>query len=342
MSLSGARPGWRLFRRAGRRTNLGLGLLLLGALSSGALLFAAGTPAPATLARVAHGVTGLGLLALAPWKAVVVLRAVRVHSASLALLGLLGVCLVSGVVEVLAGYGRVLGVSPIQVHVGSTLGLVAFGVVHVVRHRPLVITRRDASRRRLLVTAAFGLAAGTTYAVSEAVGRTVSRAAGERLPTGSHRLAAADIPATTWLFDQVPVLDAARHRVQVDGTDHAVADLARRGSPVTARLDCTSGWYADATWTGVALDGLLDPARLARARSVVVTSVTGYRRRFPVTDASSLWLATRVEDRPLTPGAGAPVRLVAPGRRGFWWVKWVVTVELSDRPAAAQPPFPLQ
>jgi hypothetical protein len=339
---SGVAGAWRPLRRAGRRTNLGLGLLLLGALASGALLFAAGTPVPATAARVAHGVTGLGLLVLAPWKAVVVLRAVRVHSASLALLGLLAVCLVSGVVQVLGGYGRLLGVSPIQVHVGSALGLLGFGAVHVIRHRPVRVTRRDASRRRLLVTGAFGLAAASTWGVAELTDRRLSRRAAARIATGSHRLAAADIPATTWLLDRVPALDPRQHRVRLDGADVTVGTLTGRGTPVVARLDCTSGWYADATWTGVPLAELLDPDRLAGARSVVVTSVTGYRRRFPADEVGVLWLATALEGRPLTPGTGAPVRLVAPGRRGFWWVKWVASVELSGRPAAAQPPFPLQ
>ncbi|SDS33767.1 Oxidoreductase molybdopterin binding domain-containing protein [Friedmanniella luteola] len=336
------RRAWRPLRRAGRRTNLGLGLLLLGALASGGLLFAAGTPGPATAARVAHGVTGLGVLVLAPWKSVVVLRAARLHSASLALLGLLAVCLASGVVQVLGGYGRVLGVSPVQVHVGSAVGLLGFGVVHVLRHRPVGLSRRDASRRRLLVSGAFGLAAAATWAVAELTDRRISRGAAARIATGSHRLPPAAIPATTWLLDRVPALDRARHRVRVDGVDVTAAALTSRGTPVAARLDCTSGWFADATWTGVPLAALLDPGRVAAARSVVVTSVTGYRRRFPAAEVGALWLATAVEGRPLTAGTGAPVRLVAPGRRGFWWVKWVASVELDDRPAVAQPPFPLQ
>ena len=90
------------------------------------------------------------------------------------------------------------------------------------------------------------------------------------------------------------------------------------------------------------LASLVAPDRLAAAASILVTSVTGYRRRFPVADAQALWLATSVQGRPLTPGTGAPVRLVAPNRRGFWWVKWVDSVELSDAPAYAQSPFPLQ
>ena len=112
--------------------------------------------------------------------------------------------------------------------------------------------------------------------------------------------------------------------------------------PVPARLDCTSGWFADGVWRGVDLSTLLPAERRAAAASIVVTSVTGYRRRFPVADADALWLATGTAGGPLTRGTGAPVRLVAPGRRGFWWVKWVASVELDDAPAYAQSPFPLQ
>jgi len=121
-----------------------------------------------------------------------------------------------------------------------------------------------------------------------------------------------------------------------------VAELAASAVPVRARLDCTSGWFADAEWSGVPLASLIAAEPLAGASSLVVTSVTGYRRRFPVADANALWLATGFLGGPLTRGTGAPVRLVAPGRRGFWWVKWVASVELSDTPAYAQSPFPLQ
>ena len=52
-------------------------------------------------------------------------------------------------------------------------------------------------------------------------------------------------------------------------------------------------------------------------------------------------LALRVGGRPLDPGHGFPARIVAPGRRGFWWVKWVDGMELSMTPWWWQPPFPL-
>jgi DMSO/TMAO reductase YedYZ molybdopterin-dependent catalytic subunit len=246
------------------------------------------------------------------------------------------------VVEVVGGYGRVLRISPIQVHVGSALALVVFAAVHVVRHRPIAARRSDVSRRRLLATGGFALGMGAAYGLAEGVARLSSAVAADRIATGSHRLDAAAIPATTWLFDRVPDLDPATSRVLVAGASLGRAELDRLGRPVRARLDCTSGWYAEATWTGVPLDVLLNPAALAGAASVQVTSTTGYQRRFPTSEAASLWLATRLEGRPLAAGQGAPVRLVAPGRRGFWWVKWVASVELSGLPPAAQSPFPLQ
>ncbi|MGI4895775.1 MAG: molybdopterin-dependent oxidoreductase, partial [Janthinobacterium lividum] len=77
------------------------------------------------------------------------------------------------------------------------------------------------------------------------------------------------------------------------------------------------------------------------ARSLLVHSRSGYRRRFPLTDLQSLLLATHVGGEPLDPAHGAPLRLVAPGRRGFWWVKWVDRIELQTAPPWWQSPFPL-
>jgi DMSO/TMAO reductase YedYZ molybdopterin-dependent catalytic subunit len=335
-----------VLRRAGRRTNLGLLLLLVGSFATGGLAFATDGPVTARVAAVAHSVVGLGLVVLAPWKVVVARRAPRFRADSLVLAGLVVVCLVAGVVEVLVGPDVTAWLTPIQVHVGAALLLVALLVQHVVRHwRPRLVRGTDLSRRRLLRTAVFGIGAAGTFVAVEGVGRATGEAA-RRAPTGSHPIEAAAIPATIWLLDGVPDLAWSSHRVQVGGGAGAnvlsPAELDARGRPVPARLDCTTGWYADATWTGVPLSELLSPVPADAARSVVVTSVTGYRRRFPVEALPRLFLATRVQGAPLTAGTGAPVRLVAPGHRGFWWVKWVASVELSAVPATWQPPFPLQ
>jgi len=86
----------------------------------------------------------------------------------------------------------------------------------------------------------------------------------------------------------------------------------------------------------------LPPDQLDGALSVSVRSTTGYPRRFDVADISRLLLATRVGGSELASGNGYPARLVAPGMRGFWWVKWVVELRPEPVPWWWQSPYPLQ
>ena len=55
----------------------------------------------------------------------------------------------------------------------------------------------------------------------------------------------------------------------------------------------------------------------------------------------SLLLATHLDGAPVPSGNGGPARLVARGRRGFWWVKWVSRIDYSSRPPWWQLPFPI-
>ena len=328
-------------RRAGRRTNVALLVVLIGAVATGVLAFAAGTPIPARLATVVHGLFGLAVVLLVPWKTVIIRRAPTLRVASLALVVLMAVCIASGVVEVFGGYGVIWRLSPMQVHVGSAAVAAPLFAWHVLRHRRQRLRRLDLSRRTLLRTGALAAGVVATYTAFEGLGRLAGSSSASRIATGSHYVRPDAVPATIWLFDQVPALGVG-HRVHVAGTELAVADLTSRSTTLKARLDCTSGWYTDAEWTAVSLADLLSPEQLAAAASIEVVSVTGYRRRFPADEARSLWLATAYQGQPLQSAHGAPVRLVAPHRRGFWWVKWVASVKLSDVPALAQSPFPLQ
>ena len=111
----------------------------------------------------------------------------------------------------------------------------------------------------------------------------------------------------------------------------------------TATLDCTGGWYTVQQWSGIPLWELLERANVAEgAQSVRIVGATGYDRRFSLAEAERLLLATHVADERLSSGHGFPVRLVAPGKRGYHWVKWVTEVEVSGRPSWWQPPLPLQ
>jgi DMSO/TMAO reductase YedYZ molybdopterin-dependent catalytic subunit len=65
---------------------------------------------------------------------------------------------------------------------------------------------------------------------------------------------------------------------------------------------------------------------------VTVRSVTGYRWSLPLDEARGALLATHLSGDRLDHGHGYPVRLVAPDRRGFQWVKWVEEIEVRRRP----------
>jgi DMSO/TMAO reductase YedYZ molybdopterin-dependent catalytic subunit len=218
-------------------------------------------------------------------------------------------------------------------------------VVHAVgsRQRP---RRTDVSRRALLQTGGLAVGAAALWAAVEGGLRLTGAPGGRRRGTGSHERGSGDpaaMPVTQWFTDAVPDDAGDVLELAVGGrtTRLRAADLDR-GDTVSAVLDCTGGWYATQEWRGVRLDRLLAGTELPGDGSVDVVSVTGYRRRLPLADAGSLLLATHAAGRPLSAGHGAPVRLVAPGRRGFWWVKWVRRVEVVDAPWWLQPPVPLQ
>ncbi len=102
-------------------------------------------------------------------------------------------------------------------------------------------------------------------------------------------------------------------------------------------LDCTSGFYSTQHWRGVRIGHLLDQAGLAPdARYVRFLSVTSYRWSLPVEEARQALLATQVGDELLSHEHGFPARLVAPGRRGMEWVKWVVGIEALTSPDPGQ------
>lgn len=332
-------------RRAARRTNFGLLIMLVGAFVSGWLAFASARPTTATLTTAVHGIFGVAVIALLPWKSMIIRRSAGWRVASLALLVIIIGCLLAGFVQLFAGYVVVWRLTPIQVHVGAAAIAVPLVLWHLLRHRRQWPRRTDLSRRALLQDAVLTAGVGAAYAAVTVVASTTSPDR-PRAATGSRPLAlgssAAAIPATTWLCDRTPSLDPALHQVLIAGAPVSVADLVARAEDVTARLDCTNGWYADVVWGGVRISELMPAGRRSAAATLGVRSVTGYERLFPVEDADRLWLAVRSQGRALSPGHGAPVRLVAPGHRGFWWVKWVASVELSDQPSWLQSPFPLQ
>jgi hypothetical protein len=331
--------------RAGRGTNLALLVLLVGALVTGGLAFATGG-GWAFWAVAAHGAVGLALVLLAPWKSAISARGLRRARPGTPASVLLAVLIVLAVASGIAhAVGVWTGVLAMQVHVGAALLSIPLAIWHVVA-RPVRPRPSDLSRRSLLRAGAIAGGGIVAFGAVEGLVRATGLPGSERRATGSYERGSFDpaaMPVTQWLDDRPPEIDTADWRLVVRTPGRASTlsydELAAFSDRVRATIDCTGGWYATQDWTGVRLDRLLDVDD--GVRSFVVVSATGYGRRFPIADASSMVLATRAGGRPLSVGHGFPARLIAPGRRGFWWVKWVERIETSATPWWWQSPFPL-
>jgi len=330
---------------AGRRTNLALLALLVLAFATGVTSWLVG-PGVVRWIVIAHGSVGLAIVVLAPWKSAIARRGLGRRrpgrGTAIAFAVLIVISIVAALVHVTGAVDSVGTFSPLGVHIITAIAAIAVGVVHVAQ-RPVHPRATDFSRRTLLRSGAVVGAGAIGWLAIQGVLRASGARGTSRRVTGSFEAGSgvpASMPVTQWLNDHVQDLDAASWRLDVSGgtSSYSVDELASFGDVFHATLDCTGGWYAEQAWRGARLDRLLDGVD---GGSVVVRSITGYWRRFPRADAAGLLVATHVGDAALSAGHGAPARLVAPGRRGFWWVKWVDAVELSRRPWWTQPPFPL-
>jgi len=344
---TGASPAPRR-RPPGRRTNLALLVALLLAFATGTGAVAAGSTGGRWVA-VAHGVVGVAVVLLVPWKSRIVRRGLQrarpSRWASLLLAALAAAAILTGLGHATGLLGSVAGTRGMWLHVAVALSLVPLAVWHVAA-RPARPRATDLSRRTLLRAGTLGVVAAGLYATTDAAVRVAGLPGARRRFTGSYDTGSFDppsMPSTVWLDDRTPSVDPAAWRLVVaDAAGERVLsldELAAFDVRVRAVLDCTGGWYAEQDWTGVPVSALLRDA--GGAQSLLVRSATGYQIRFPAGDLDRLLLATRVGGEPLAARHGFPLRLVAPGRRGFWWVKWVDRVELQDSPWWWQPPFPV-
>jgi len=324
-----------------------LEVLVVGALASGLVSWGIGT-AWSKVATAIHAVCGLSLLVLAAAKirgsVAVGMRRRRVNRWLSVGFGLLVVATVTlGVLHTTGlwfgvGYGTAL-----WTHFLLAFVLTPLFVWHVVS-RPARPKLADLDRRAVLRAGVVLAAGAALYGAQEVAARVAGLAGGSRRFTGSHEVGSFDparMPTVSWINDRAPASTGAATDWHLDVLGEAVdvAGLASRARPVLAALDCTGGWWSRQSWDAVPLRDLIGERS---APSIEITSATGYSRRFPLSAVDDLYLAVGYGGRPLRRGHGAPVRLVAPGRRGPWWIKWVSSVQLDDRPWWLQTPFPLE
>jgi DMSO/TMAO reductase YedYZ molybdopterin-dependent catalytic subunit len=331
-----------------RLTNLLLLILALGLAGSGL----AGWISPDAAAGFwyeLHRLLGVALVLTLLWKAPIVKRSLarrlaRPQLRRTTLPGLLtGLCALVALGLGLGWTTSLLdlesfgGYSPLNVHVELGLLLLPLLAWHLSRRwerRPslpaLLARRRTLTHLGVL---ALGSLAGWRI-VDATIAEMVQR--GERRASASRHIGSFTANAFTeeiWQFDTVPMIAPESWRLDVAdqrGTIETLTLAALEGLPPAtfdALLDCTGGWWTVQRWTGWRVDDVLKLAGLddlaAHDGLAEVVSVTGHRWTFPLREFRTMLLATHVGGEPISPGHGAPVRLVAPNRRGFQWVKWV-------------------
>ncbi|WP_254272448.1 molybdopterin-dependent oxidoreductase [Haloarcula marina] len=334
----------RRYTPSPRAVDWGLFVAVTALLATGVATMFTGTPDTAWVIDL-HAIAGVVLVCLLPvklWRVrhrVTPDRMTAPRALSLLLALDATAALVTGVWWI---FGGTLDLGPwglFHLHVGLGLLVPPLLLWHLRYrfHSPATATRhgrRDAIRYAGLVTTG-----AIVWRLQRPLNDALATAGADRRYTGSREEGTGDgnrFPVTSWVADDPDPVDASEWRLGLTGRvdnrkSFTLADIPTDAAE-DAILDCTSGWYSGHEWQGVAVGDLLDAAVVDEGAAwVQFRSVTGYRWSLPVDEARSAILATHVDGERLSHGHGFPLRLVAPGRRGFQWVKWVEEVRVTDR-----------
>ena len=172
---------------------------------------------------------------------------------------------------------------------------------------------------------------------------------GEKILFSPTRLARTYSPAersamlpSYFISAMMPMLvNPSAWRLRVDGLvrqplELSVDDLMRM-PPVsyTVKHTCVEGWSAIATWHGVPVSAIVEYCRpLPTARYINFVSFdSGYSNGWDLASAlhPQTILAYGMNDQPLTPAHGAPLRLYSPTKLGYKLTKYLVSMTFTER-----------
>ncbi|KKH45829.1 molybdopterin-dependent oxidoreductase [Methanosarcina sp. 1.H.A.2.2] len=136
-------------------------------------------------------------------------------------------------------------------------------------------------------------------------------------------------------------IDRENYRLQVDGLVENPRDFTYEeitGLPQTSKvvdLNCVEGWGFTAKWTGIRIADLFEEVgAMENTTTVIFYSSDGYSTSLDMDYLleNDIIIAYKLNDVTLPPERGLPLQLVAEGKYGYKWVKWIVRIELSDSP----------
>jgi hypothetical protein len=256
--------------------------------------------------------------------------------------GLLALLLVtlalgSGIWWVTGGDWYFAGLNLLNWHIGLGFVLTAAILFHIFARAKRLRKRDVVGRRRILHFGALLLGSVALWPAQQLTEHVLDLPGANERFTGSREsgsYAGNDFPTSSWVADAPRPIDAQMWRLSLDGAvsmprDFSYDELVAAQDEEEATLDCTGGFFSTQRWRGIRVGHLLDHAILqGNAQYVSFISVTSYRWSLPLKEARMALLATQVGEEPLSHEHGFPVRLVAPGRRGFEWVKWITRIEV--------------
>ncbi|MHB8599456.1 MAG: molybdopterin-dependent oxidoreductase [Ktedonobacteraceae bacterium] len=230
-------------------------------------------------------------------------------------------------------------------HIGLGFVLAVVLTSHMFARAKRLRKRDIVGRRKALYTSALLLTSVALWPTQQITERVLNLPGSKERFTGSREsgsYAGNVFPSSSWVADAPRPIDILTWRLTVDGAVHAPRgfsydELVAAGDTLEATLDCTGGFYSTQHWQGLSIGHLLNQVGIHKdAIAISFISVTGYRWSLPLEEARNALLATNVESEPLSYEHGFPLRLVAPGRRGFEWVKWITRIEVLTEPDPGQ------
>lgn len=299
-----------------------------------------------------HGIAGLWLLLLLwgklrrVWPRLIYPRRWdrRTFFGLLALL-LVTLALVSGIFWVAGGDLYVVGFNVLNWHILLGFVVTAAIVIHMFARAKRLRKRDVVGRRRVLLFGALLLSSVAIWPTQQLAEGVLKFPGARRRFTGSYEsssYAGNAFPTSSWVADAPRPIDVQTWRLSLSGAvttphDFPYNELVAAQDKEEATLDCTGGFFSTQRWRGIRVGHLLDHADLHKnARYVSFISVTSYRWSLPIEEARTALLATHIDEEPLSHEHGFPLRLVAPGHRGFEWVKWITRIEVLTAPDLGQ------